>query len=69
MKLLRETIRRIIKEERAKILEEQPQQLDLDYILDLVAEALANGGAIASGRDRDAAIDYMSFLVRRFGGR
>ena len=69
MKLLRETIRRIIKEERAKILEEQPQQLDLDYILDLVAEALANGGTIASGRDRDAAIDYMSFLVRRFGGR
>ena len=69
MKLLRETIRRIIKEERAKILEEQPQQLDLDYILDLVAEALAEGGAIASARDRDAAQTLRDRARRAAGQR
>ena len=68
MKITKRQLRQIIKEEKAKILEEQPQQLDLDYILDLVTEALAEGGAIRGG-DRDAAIDYMDYLVRRFGGR
>ena len=69
MKITKRQLRRIIKEEKAKILEEQPSQLDEDYILDLVAEALAEGGAIASARDRDAAIDYLAYLVRRLGGR
>ena len=69
MKITRRELRRIIQEEKARILQEQPQQLDLDYILDLVGEALAEGGAISTGRDRDAVIDYMDFLVRRFGGR
>ena len=69
MKISKRQLRRIIKEEKAKILKEQPQQLDLDYILDLVGEALSEGGAITSARDRDAVIDYLDFLVRRFGGR
>tara|TARA_B100000900_G_C20245466_1_gene579698 strand:- start:360 stop:572 length:213 start_codon:yes stop_codon:yes gene_type:complete len=69
MKITKKQLKRIIKEEKAKILQEQPQQLDLDYILDLVGEALAEGGAITTGRDRDAVINYMDFLVRRFGGR
>ena len=69
MKISKRQLKRIIKEEKAKILKEQPQQLDLDYILDLVGEALSEGGAITSARDRDAVIDYMDFLVRKFGGR
>ena len=60
---------RITKRQLRRIIKEAPSQLDEDYILDLVAEALAEGGAIASARDRDAAIDYLAYLVRRFGGR
>ena len=69
MKITRGQLRRIIKEEKQKLMKAAPSQLDEDYILDLVAEALAEGGAIASARDRDAAIDYLTYLVRRFGGR
>lgn len=69
MKITKRQLTQIIKEEKAKILQEQPQQLDFDYILDLVGEALAEGGAIATARDRGAVIDYMDFLVKRFGGR
>ena len=69
MKITRGQLRRIIKEEKQKLMKEAPSQLDEDYILDLVAEALAEGGAIASARARDAAIDYLAYLVRRFGGR
>ena len=69
MKISKRQLKRIIKEEKQKLMKEAPSQLDEDYILDLVAEALAEGGAIASARDRDAAIDYLTYLVRRFGGR
>ena len=68
MKITRSQLRKIIKEEKQKLMKEAPSQLDEDYILDLVTEALAEGGAIRGG-DRDAAIDYMDYLVRRFGGR
>ena len=68
MKITRRQLKRIIKEEKQKLMKEAPSQLDEDYILDLVTEALAEGGAIRGG-DRDAAIDYMDYLVRRFGAR
>ena len=68
MKITRRQLRKIIKEEKQKLMKEAPSQLDEDYILDLVTEALAEGGAIRGG-DRDAAIDYMDYLVRRLGGR
>lgn len=67
MKITKRQLKRIIKEEKQKLMKEAPSQLDEDYILDLVTEALAEGGAIR-GNDRDAAIDYLAYLVRRFSG-
>ena len=61
MKLSKKQLKKIIKEEKSKILHEY---IDRDYVLDRIMEVLVEQGAIKSPPNRDDALQYLDFLVK-----
>ena len=62
MKLTKRQLRKIIKEEKAKMINEY---IDRDYLLDRLMEVLIEEGAVKPGPGaRDDALQYLGFLVK-----